>query len=232
MTHRITLEPAYIIHRRAYSNTSYILDFFTRSHGRMSMLARSARGLKSRYRGKLELFVPMLISYSGKSDLKNLGSVEFYQAPIDLDGEALLCAFYLNELLYRLMQREDPHQHLYDAYEKTLFQLHNASKRQAALRLFEKVLLHECGYGLEWRYDIKTKAAIDPQGFYQYHAERGFSLTDSLDTTQYLISGKTLLAFADEAVENLTNLTEAKRLMRLLLGSLLDGQPLFSRGLF
>ena len=112
MTNRVTLEPTYILHRRAYSNTSYIIDFFTRTHGRVSAVARSARGPKSRYRGKLELFVPMLVTWTGKYELKNLGEVEFCQPPIDLQGNALLCAFYLNELLVKCLQREDPHPQL------------------------------------------------------------------------------------------------------------------------
>lgn len=94
MMQRVNLEPAYVLHRRPYSNTSLLLDVFTATYGRMSALARSARGLSSRYRGKLELFYPMLISWSGRSELKTLGTVEFSNTPIILDGRLGYMLFY------------------------------------------------------------------------------------------------------------------------------------------
>ena len=232
MTHRLTLEPAYILHRRPYSNTSYIIDFFTRHHGRLSAIARSARGPKSRYQGKLELFVPMLISYSGRFDLKNLGEVEFYQAPINLDGDALMCGFYLNELLHKLLQRDDPHVNLFDAYEKCLKKLNGLEERESALRIFEKKLLQECGYGLEWSKEAKTALPICAGKHYQYHADQGFLEASSSTEHFSVISGHTLLGLANDLLIDAQQLKEAKRLMRILLAGLLEDKVIFSRGLF
>lgn len=232
MTHRLTLEPAYILHRRPYSNTSYIIDFFTRNHGRLSAIARSARGPKSRYQGKLELFVPMLISYSGRFDLKNLGEVEFYQAPINLEGDALICGFYLNELLHKLLQRDDPHARLFDAYEECLRQIIQPGQREASLRIFEKKLLQECGYGLEWSKEAKTAEPICAEKYYQYCVDQGFAEANSSTEHFSLISGRTLLGFANDCLDDARQLQEAKRLMRVLLAGLLDDKTIFSRALF
>ena len=95
---RINLEPLFILHSRPYSNTSLILDCLTMNYGRISLMARSARGPKSRYKGMLQLFSPLLASWTGSRELKNLGIVE-RQGPIcRLEGRCLVCGFYLNEL--------------------------------------------------------------------------------------------------------------------------------------
>lgn len=232
MTHRITLEPAYVLHRRPYSNTSYIIDFFTKNHGRLSAIARSARGPKSRYRGKLELFVPMLISYSGRFDLRNLGEVEFHEAPINLDGDALICGFYINELLHKILQRDDPHTDLFTAYEICLKQLNNTQHRESALRIFEKKLLQECGYGLEWTRDALQNSEIKPEKYYHFHREKGFSEASTNEMTSWRISGSTLLNFADNNLNTPEALKEVKQLMRVLLGDLLGEKTLNSRTLF
>lgn len=147
MNQRVMLEPAFILHRRPYRNTSLILDLFTKYHGRLSVVARSARGLKSRYRGVLQLFTPLLVSFSGKTELKSLGQVELTDTTYALEGQALLCAFYLNELLQRLLLQEDPYPDLFEDYQLNLMILEKKQKIQANLRYFEKRLLDQLGYG-------------------------------------------------------------------------------------
>lgn len=222
MTHRVVLEPAFILHRRPYSNTSLILELLTLNHGRVAALARSARGLKSRYKGKLQLFSPLLVSWGGRSDLKFLADVELKGMPYLLEGESLLCGFYLNELLMRLLHHDDPYHHLFHHYQNALNQLIDGHL-ETVLRCFEKQLLNELGYGLPLQ-------LLEADQFYQYFPDRGFSPCEK-STEQNIFSGKSLLALREEKFLDDESLKEIKRLMRLALSRLLGKKPLKTREL-
>ena len=229
MTKRVTLEPAFILHRRPYSNTSLILELLTPNHGRVCALARSARGLKSRYKGKLGLFSPLLISWSGCSDLKFLGNVEANGMPYLLEREALLCGFYLNELLIRLLHHNDPYLLLFHHYQNTLKKLVNG-RLEATLRCFEKQLLGELGYGLPLSCEVEMKLPFKPDEFYQYLPDRGFLLCEKSEEKD-VFSGKSLLALQEESFSDESSLKEIKYLMRLTLKRLLGKKSLKTREL-
>ena len=229
MMHRIILEPAFILHRRPYSNTSLILELLTLNYGRISALARSARGLKSRYKGNLELFFPLLVSWVGRGDLKFLGNVELNEMPYLLEGESLLCGFYLNELMLRLLYQGDPDHHLFYHYQNALHQL-SEGHIEASLRSFEKRLLEGLGYGLPLECDIERNTPFEENQFYQYIPERGFLLSEKKGELN-VFSGKSLLALREEVFSNIELLKEIKHLMRLALGRLLGKTPLKTREL-
>ena len=141
----------------------------------------------------------------------------------------LLSGFYLNELLVRLLQKHDPHPQLYTIYRHTLLELHDAELQQKTLRLFEKKLLAELGYGLQL-----DQTQFEVGNHYRYFPEQGFVLCDEIETEpKYMIfSGENLLAIATEQFDDEATLKDAKRLMRLTLAPLLGPQPLQSRKLF
>lgn len=231
MTHRITLEPLFVLHTRPYSNTSLIADCFSMRHGRFAALARSARGLKSRYRGKLQPFVPMLASWSGNREMKNLGDIELHGAPYALDRHALVCGFYLNELLMRLLQRDDPCPTLFNIYQMTLNALEKGQNIQIVLRCFEKNLLRELGYGLNLDAEALEGRSITMGEYYQYIPDRGFVLSDACNESVYLFKGECLLALHTETFLDEAILRDIKRLMRLVLRHYLGSKPLKSREL-
>ncbi len=231
MASRVSLEPAYVLHRRPYSNTSLIVEFFTENHGRIAAVARSARGPKSRYRGKLELFYPMLISWSGRGELKSLGAVDFYRAPINLSDQALLCGFYLNEILMRLLQRDDACANIFTLYDEVLIQLAKQQSIAITLRCFEKNLLQALGFGLPLDHEFDTHHAIDAQKYYRYLPERGFQLVKRDDSQTAIFSGKTLIALRQEQFVDEKTLQESKRLMRLVFSRYFGERPLKSRDL-
>ncbi len=234
MTERVILQPAFILHRHPYRNTSWIVELLTHQYGRVGAVARSARGLKSRYQGKLELFMPMLVNWTGKSDLKSLGKVDLYAAGYLLSGKRLLCGFYINELLMKLLHRHDPHPLLYDAYQKTLLQLSDkAVEVQVCLRLFEKHLLELIGYGLNLSSDTQTQEAICAEAFYQYLPQRGFMRVAVSVASGDIFSGMTLIALQQENLDNANVLRESKRLMRQVVAQVLgEGVVLRSGELF
>lgn len=232
MSQRVTLEPVFVLHSRPYSNTSLIVEFLTRSNGRLPLLARSARGLKSRYKGKLQPFSPMLASWAGRGELMSLGNVELTSSPFRLEGEALFCGFYLNELLIRLLHRDDPHPDIFESYENTLKNLEISANLAKTLRQFEKRLLDQLGYGLSWQVEAQTQKNIIPEGRYQFYSDRGFVPYSGSSENPLIFSGKNLLAIADENWDDEEVLKAAKKIMRLAIGRHLGDRPLRSRELF
>ena len=117
---RVLLQPAYVLHRRAYRETSFLVELFALEYGRLTVIARGARKTKSAIQGLLQPFIPLLVSWSGKTELLTLTHVEANGAIKFLRGECLFAGFYLNELLMCLLQKWDSHHQLYTVYENTL----------------------------------------------------------------------------------------------------------------
>jgi len=174
MTSRIESEPAFVLHTRPYQNTSLLVDLFTQNHGRISALARSARGIKSRYKNSLRPFCFLCVNWTGTRDLKNLSLVEFAEVPTQLYGDAIACGFYANELLVKLLHCDDAMPILFHAYKKLLQMLSSQEKQLAALRYFEKTLLKELGYAINLQQDIENELPIEPENYYQYIPQKGF----------------------------------------------------------
>jgi len=154
-------EPGYVLHTYAYKETSLIVEAFTRRFGRVAMLARGARRPRSAMRGVLLSFHPLRLSWSGASELANLIGAEWAGGTRHLGGRALMCGFYLNELLLRLLPRDDAHEALFDAYAQALAAL-ASQDISAVLRAFEKRLLAELGYAP--LLDRRTAARCRPTG--------------------------------------------------------------------
>lgn len=229
---RVALEPIYVLHTRPYRNSSLLVDAFTRAYGRITLIARSARGLRSRYQGKLQCFMPLLATWSGKSDLKSLTQLETNALPFNLNGTALLSGFYLNELLIRLLQCYDPHVQLFAYYEKTLGRLADDLSIDVALRYFEKYLLEQLGYGLQLDRDIVTGDPLHPDYKYRFIVERGFVKGEPHEFSR-CISGHSLIALRDEQLEGSIDATkELKPIMRYIIAYYLGDKPLMSRALF
>src|SRR5512134_2139380 len=146
MRRRTDHQPAYVLHTYAYKETSLIVEAFTRRFGRVALLARGARRPRSAMRGVLLSFHPLRLSWSASAELGNLIGAEWAGALQPLAGQGLMCGFYLNELVLRLLPRDDPHERLFDAYAQTLPRLSRGEPYPAVLRSFEKRLLAELGY--------------------------------------------------------------------------------------
>lgn len=230
---RITLHPAFVLHSRPYRETSVLLDLFTHEHGRIAAIAKGVRQSKSRLKSLLQPFVPVLISWYGKGELATLISAESNGHQTRLSGECLFSGLYINELLMRVLPKFDPQPNLYTIYQNTLIELQSEILQQKTLRLFEKKLLAELGYGLPLYHDVSTQSGFAEEKYYRFHHEHGFELyEDSNNTIANIFSGKSLLAFAREQLEDEICLRDAKRLIRLALSPLLGQYQLNSRKLY
>ncbi len=233
---RVQQQPAFILHQRHYSETSLLLDAFTPNYGRIGLIAKGARRPRSRLQGILRPFQPLLIGWSGRGELAVLTGAETEGPDFAIDRQALYCGFYMNELLMRLLHRHDPHEALYTCYRSSLSALRADKTNEAILRVFEKHLLREIGYGLVLDHDIGDNSAIRADALYDYIPERGPVRVANPDlNTRHKgirLRGASLLALANETLDDLTTLREAKNLMRTILTRHLGDKPLYSRRLF
>jgi DNA repair protein RecO (recombination protein O) len=224
-------ELAFVLHSYPFRETSLILDVFTRSHGRFAMVARGARRSKSSLRGVLMNFQPLLLSWFGKGEVRTLHSAEWQGGQPYLQGTALMCGFYLNELLLKLLARDDPHEHLFDYYRVTVHHLAHQADQAATLRRFEKRLLQELGYALVLDREAGSGKAIQADLCYRYDVERG-AIADGGEARAGLqVSGKTLLDMAADDYTDSATIQQSKWLMRALLNHHLGGKTLHTREL-
>ena len=229
---RINNEPGFILHTYPFKETSVVAEVFTRGHGRMALIARGARLPASALRGLMQPFTPLLLSWFGKSELKTLHGAEWQGGLIAPQGRALMCGFYLNELLLRLLARGDAHELLYDRYVGTLDQLAGESSGvdfERILRRFEKNLLSEIGYGATLDSDADSGAPIEPDARYVFQPERG--ALRAIGQPGCPVSGQTLIDLAADQFERPATLVEAKALMRTLINHTLGAKPLYTRQL-
>ncbi|MBI3525834.1 MAG: DNA repair protein RecO [Betaproteobacteria bacterium] len=235
---RIDGQIAYILHSYAYSETSLILDVFSRDYGRLPLLARGARRPRSALRGVLQAFQPLELAWFGAGEVRTLAKAEWLGGLPLLGGTALMLGYYLNELLLKLLAREDAHAALFDAYATALQALARVedTSHAARLRQFEKSLLKELGYGLALEREAVTDEAVLPDRTYHYLIERGpvtaSAVTDGDPARTQAIRGKTLLDLARDDYADPRTLAESKLLMRMLINHHLAGQPLQSRRVF
>lgn len=231
---RVSLQPAYILHSRPYRDTSVLLEAFTAEQGRISLVGKGAR---RRARGGsnaalLQPFTPLLVSFSGRAELKTLTQVEPAGGAIPLRGERMYSGLYINELLVRLLHRHDPHPALFALYGEALAELASDQPLDPVLRRFEYRLLRDLGYSFELGIDGRSGELLREDALYHYHPDYG--LVESLGVTepgQPSYSGTELLQMSQGDFEGSARLC-AKRLMRQALAVHLGDTPLRSRELF
>jgi DNA repair protein RecO (recombination protein O) len=225
-------QPVYVLHSYPFKETSLVVELFTRDFGRVAAVAKGARRPRSAMRGMLQSFQPLLGAWSGKLELKTLHSLEWYAGLLMLQGEALMCGFYMNELLLRFLPREDAHEILFDDYGLTLKALSlNPSDSANILRRFELRLLQQMGYAVPLALNIKDEA-VEPEGVYFYVPEIGpVSLQHDYQENGLQLSGKTLLDMDKGDYTNVQTQQQSKQLMRLLIAHYLGDKPLHTRQL-
>ena len=176
---RISHEPAYVLHRYDWSESSLILEVFTRHHGRIALVAKGAKRPSSNFRPVLLPLQPLQVSYGGDAEIRTLKGVEWVGGHVMPTGEALLSGYYLNELLLRLLARDDAHEALFDAYATVVQVLASdhggaqAATQAASLRAFEVVLLREVGLLPTLDVQTLTLARLEPTARYTLVPEAG-----------------------------------------------------------
>ena len=224
-------QPGYVLHTYPYKETSLIVEAFTRNFGRVALLARGARRPRSAMRGVLLSFHPLRLGWSGSAEMGNLISAEWSGALQALGGRGLMCGFYLNELLLRLLPRDDAHETLFDIYGDALRRLSEGEAQASVLRGFEKRLLSELGYAPLLEREALSGAPIDPSRRYVYEPDRGPMPSMNNSAQNLSVSGQTLLDPAADEYSRPETRDEARILLRSLIGQRLHGQVLHTRSI-
>lgn len=226
--HRVANQPAFILHSYPYKETSLIVDVLTRDHGRVALVAKGAKRPHSRLRSALQTFQPLTIGWSGKSEVRTLTSAEWVGGLPPLEKAGLLCGFYLNELLVKLLARDDPHPALFDYYVATLNRLTHDEPAPIALRKFELALLKETGVAADITVCASNNQTVEQDQLYVVDPERGPRPARVSDTWP-TVTGQTLLDMEREDYADSATQTQSKFLMRFLLAHHLGGMPLNTR---
>ncbi len=227
--YRVAEQPAFVLHSYPYRETSLIIDVLSRDHGRLALVAKGAKRPHSALRGVLQTFQPLALSWSGKSEVRTLTGAEWVGGMLPLAGDALLCGFYVNELLVKFCAREDPHPQLFHHYVVTMMRLAHDEPPVQVLRSFERVLLRETGYAMALDRTV-TRRAVVADGRYVFDPERGVrEASGELPAQWPVIAGQTLLDMEQDDYHRPQTISQSRTLMRFLLNTYLAGTPLATR---
>ena len=222
---RIEQQPAYVLHARPYRETSLLLECLTREHGRLGVIARGVRGEKARLRrAQLEPFQPVAMDLLLRGELATLTAVESVGVPLRMIGDAALASLYLNELVVRLTERQDPFPGLFDVYAKTLVRLATGEPLAWTLRRFERDLLEAIGYGLQLEYDSENGEPLESDGHYRYLVDQG--AVRSVASHAKVVRGSDLLALQQDQMPDNAGLRALRDLMREIIRFHLGGGEL------
>lgn len=229
----------FVIHKRAYRETSMIIDFFSKEQGKISAVAKGIKNAKSDKRSLLQVLQFLSFEVSGRSSLKTLGSIEANQKSIALSGNMLYCSLYINELLSRSLPEAESFPELFESYQIILSQLFTIQsaglteqdsllKVQPILRNFEFTLLELLGYLPDLSIDVSCEQALSDDVYYQFHFEQGLVASKVKGQGLKGLHIKQMLAkeWSGESLQ------VAKHIARLALSPLLGDKPLKSRELF
>ena len=224
---QINSDECFLLHQRSYGETSIISEVFTKKNGRMSIIAKGAKKPKSKFFGYLVPFYKLAITYSGRSELKTLTSIDRnlmdYNNTLSKKSYSLL---YINELLIKLLPKDAAQSDLFDLYDNFLKQVSSKEDLEITLRNFELDLLDMLGYGLDFEYEIGSNTPIKANEKYSYIPEKGFKNIESGNFT-----GEDII---NVKKRNLSNVPKnlLKDITTKAIGFCLDGKELTSRNIF
>lgn len=254
---RVFGQPAYVLLNRPYSETSWLVEVFTRDYGRVGLMAKGARRLKSKLKGVLQPFQPVILSWTGKGEVPTLTSAEVDQSEFNLfrdqlRGDRLVCGFYCNELLVSLLHRHDPHQSLFTCYHETMLALNSMGGDADTARLgltlaeilrgFEQAIMKETGYEISFLTEADGKTMIEDHALYQFQPSEGFIRVNGPHSRA--INGRVIKSLHGAGIPMPSNTmlgdepfddelpSQAKRLMREILSQTLGYKKIVSRDLF
>lgn len=225
---KVAAQPGFVLHSYPYKETSLIVEVFTRDFGRVALVAKGAKRPYSKLRGVLQTFQPLAISWSGKAEVRTLTAAEWIGGMPPLEKAALLCGFYLNELLVKLLARDDPHPALFSQYIATLNELAHHEPPPIVLRKFERAFLKETGVGSNLTICSASGEPVQADKIYVVDPELGPRPARASDDMPR-VTGKTLLDMERDDYSDAATQSQSKFLMRFLLAHHLGGAQLNTR---
>jgi len=226
-------EPAYLMHQRPFSESSQIINLFSRHFGRVDVIAKGSKRPKSKFKSFLQPFLPILVSWSGRSQLKTLRSIDLnIKQKTTLPNTQLMSAFYLNELILSLLSTTDPYSELFDCYALTIDKLSDIDSSEAVLRIFEINLLSQIGYAINFQTEAMSSNEIEAEQVYRFVVEQGFIRSNTTTPHHTLIKGSIIKAIDKGDYSTSQILKVAKRITRESIKYHLSGKELNTKKVF
>jgi DNA repair protein RecO (recombination protein O) len=223
MLTRVFDQPAYLLHRRDWQNTSLILDLLTCDFGRVSVLAKG--GKNSRYKAYYQPFTRLSVSWTGRHELKTLVGIDGVSLPVV--EQQYLPLLYINELISVFLPAHEPNLELFQLYGLLL---QSIDQKESDLREFEKELMNILGYLPDTQVEAKTRMPIVSTGFYQFLASDGFVMCG--ESAKNAMNGASIIAWNEKKYENPMVMHIAKVVMRCIIDFNLNGKKLKSRAFY
>ena len=217
----------FLLHQRSYGETSIIADVFTQKSGKISFIAKGAKKPKSKFFGYLVPFQKLKITYSGRSELKTLTSIDRDLAiNSNTFSKVSYSLLYINELLMKLLPKDAKHEELFVLYDEFLKKINKNNNLEISLRHFELDLLDMLGYGFDYDSEIDSNEPIEAGLSYVFVSERGFRKSNSSS-----FKGKDILSIKKRKLEDVP-LKHLKEITTKAIGICLEGKDLTSRKIF
>ena len=217
----------FLLHQRSYGETSIIADVFTQKSGKISFIAKGAKKPKSKFFGYLVPFQKLKITYSGRSELKTLTSIDRDLASnSNTFSKVSYSLLYINELLMKLLPKDAKHEELFVLYDEFLKKINKNNNLEISLRHFELDLLDMLGYGFDYDSEIDSNEPIEAELSYVFVSERGFRKSNNSS-----FMGKDILSIKKRKLEDVP-LKYLKEITTKAIGICLEGKDLASRKIF
>lgn len=226
---RVEGQPGWVLHRRPWGESSFLIEFFSRDHGRIGLVGKGARSARSQWRGLVEPFCPLSASWTRRGEMGTLIMLEPAGSRCVLEGRALWCGLYANELLIRLVARDDPAPPLFEAYSSLLPRLADPADQARTLRRFELVLLESMGIAPDLASDADAGEPIRSDRLYHLDPDVGLVPVDR--PARSVFRGSVIRGLLSDSLESAEDARMARSLTRILIEHQLDGRPLQTRRL-
>ncbi len=220
----------WVLHRRPWRESSLLVEFFSQQQGRVGLVARAARSARSPWRGTLEPFCPLVASWTRRGEMGTLTDIEATSNRHSLSGRALWCGLYANELIMKLIARDDPAHEVFEAYGDLLSSLCSGASKANAVRRFELQMLAGIGVAPDLERDAAAGEPIQSGNLYHLDPEAGFIPTGRRGTAVF--AGEVILALASGQLDEPVIARAGRKLMRQLINHQLAGRRLETRRLF
>ena len=220
----------WVLHRRPWRESSLLVEFFSQQQGRIGLVARAARSARSPWRGMLEPFCPLVASWTRRGEMGTLTDIEAVSNRRSLTGRGLWCGLYANELVLKLIARDDPAPEVFAAYGDLLSSLGAGESNASAVRRFELQLLAGIGVAPDLERDAVDGEPIQSGNLYHLDPEAGFIPTERWGAAVF--TGEVILALASGELEEPVVARAGRKLMRQLINHQLAGRRLETRRLF
>lgn len=226
---RVEAQPGWVLHRRPWGESSFLIEFFSRDYGRIGLVGKGARSARSKWRGLVEPFCLLSASWTRRGEMGTLTMLEPADSRCFLEGRALWCGLYANELLIRLVARDDPAPTLFETYSSLLPRLADRAEQARALRRFELVLLESMGIAPDLAHDAEASKPIRPNRLYHLDPDVGLVSVDRPGRSVF--RGSVIQRLLNDRLESAEDARVARSLTRMLIEHQLDGRPLQTRRL-